>query len=289
MKSIRRICLGIACISIALGIILVVLSFSIGGKQMIYNSDATYSFEDTVEGVKSINVDVAFGTVNIVNGDSFHINMKNITEDGYESYVKDGIWYIKNKEDSDFSFNLFGNDIRFFSFNFLGVHIGDSFPIITIEVPESFSAEDIKVDIGSGDFNADFIRGKQVELYVGAGSMEVDKLIASNKTTLECGAGEFVVDELDTKDANFECGMGSIDITGSIKGDTYADNGIGSIYLNLAGNSEDYNYYVDCGIGSVIINNKSYSGITEKTIRNNNPVGTFELECGIGEIEIQVR
>jgi len=289
MKSVKRICLGLACITIALGIILVIFAWSFGGNRIYGASDNNYELEDTVEEITSMEIDVSYGTVKIVTGDKFHVKITNMPKNGYKSYVKDNTWIIEEDEDSDYLVEIFGFKIPVFSFGLGLDYSSDNAPKIIVTIPEGFHAQELIFDLDAGLLTANSLSGDKVELTVDAGKMEIDELIANTYVELTCGAGDLEVKRATVNNANVDCGLGRIRIKGSILGDSYVTCGVGDVSLDLDGNEEDYNYSIDCGIGHVIINDRSYSGTIDKTVRNNNAIGSFELDCGVGRIELIIK
>lgn len=289
MKSISKVFLGLACITISLGILIVILAYSIGGNSVHTYSDYTYELDDTVEDVIALDFDLSYADVKIVSGDNFNVSIENMPKDGYKSYVSNGTWVIKEDFDNVNRIKLFGIDLPV-STNWFGFQYNDfKSSKITITIPEDFHGNEIEIELGAGVLYAEKISGDNVEFSVGAGTMEVDEVKAINYVGFENGAGNLTVHDMEATDVNVEGGVGEIKISGSIKRDCTVETGVGSVFLDINGNEENYNYSVDCGIGHVIINDKDYKGITDKTIRNNNSVGEFRLECGIGKIELYVR
>lgn len=289
MRSAKRMGFGIACIIIAIGIILVIIGLAAGGGRL-YKSTSSYHFEDSIEGaVDSLDLEVAYGTVNLVTGDEFQISVYNMDEDEVKNYVKDGTWYIRQKDDNDYAINIFGINLSLFSFGVnQDLHV-DTTPRIVITIPEDFSAEDMDIKLSAGTLTAEQLVSSKLSVEVSAGSMEVEKLVVSDSGTLECGAGELIVHEIEGKDIKVNCGLGSIKLSGVLVGENSVECGIGSVILDLNGEEEDYDYSVDCGIGNVIINNRSYGGTTHKSVRNDGAQSSFDLECDIGEIQLYIR
>lgn len=113
-------------------------------------------------------------------------------------------------------------------------------------------------------------RGKHlesIELSLGASKAEISDLVAES-VSIEVGAGEAIVTNLDTQKLE-------------------AETGVGSLEIQLAGKEADYNYKVECGIGSIIIGKNSYSGFGAlNDIENPGAMKNVDVECGIGQIEL---
>lgn len=119
----------------------------------------------------------------------------------------------------------------------------------TVELMDRLSAEELKLSVGAGEFlNSRVLKADKFDIQVGVGSAEVCQLI-SNKVDGECG--------------------------------------IGNISLELAGNEEDYNYRLECGIGEINLANEGYSGLgKEKVLKNPGASKEVDLECGMGNISV---
>lgn len=290
MRSWWKIMLGIALSCIGIGIVFGMIGIAIGRNRAISTRSNTFSFSDTVVGVESIDIDVKFSKVEIISGTEFSVVVNNMMEDGFKSYVKDGVWYLKDDYDDDNFINLFGFEIPitqgWFSWDF---DIGDYAPFIQITMPDEFIAKEYNISLGAGELNMKVLNAINCDLLVGAGRIKLQRLNITNKAKLEVGAGELVVSNLKTQDAKINCGLGSVVITGEIQRDLTADCGMGSIELDLSGEEENYDYYINCGVGNVKLNRHNYDFIASDTIRNQNAVGSFKLNCGMGSIVVKIK
>lgn len=290
MRSWWKIMLGIALSCIGIGIVFGMIGIAIGRNRAISTRNNTFSFSDTVAGVESIDIDVKFSKVEIISGNEFSVVVNNMMEDGFKSYVKDGVWYLKDDYDDDNFINLFGFEIPitqgWFSWNF---ELGDYAPLIQITMPDEFIAKEYNISLGAGELDMKVLNANNCDLLVGAGSIKLQRLNITNKAKLEVAAGELVVSNLKTLDANITCGMGSARITGEIQRNLTADCGMGSIEMDLSGEEDNYDYYISCGVGNVKLNSHNYNFIADDKIQNQNAVGTFKLTCGMGSIDVKIK
>lgn len=287
MKSAGRIVLGIACASIGIGIAILLFGtlFSGGRDRNRYN---TFSYQDEVKDVTSIDLDIDFAKVHIVEGDTFHVEVKNTTEDGFHSEVKNGVWYLEDNFDDRYSINLFGFRLPI-NIN-VGFHREDEwYPTIIVTLPEGFVADEFDMEFGAGELVAEYINANSVDFSMGAGEMTLKNLSVKDHSEFSVGAGSIKINRLTAKDVTMDCGAGEINVSGEILGNSYINCGVGEINLDLDGEEEDFNYIVDCGIGSVKINNKEWDFTTHQSIYNDNAKGTFELDCGVGSISLRIR
>ncbi|ABX41650.1 DUF4097 family beta strand repeat-containing protein [Lachnoclostridium phytofermentans] len=288
MKSTGRIVLGIACASIGIGIAILLLGTLFSGGS-VRNQHNTFSYQDEVKDVTSINLDIDFAKVRILEGDTFHVDVKNTTEDGLHSEVRNGVWYLEDKFDDRYSMNFFGLrlPVNFNGFSFRSEV--DLYPTITITLPEGFKADEFNIEFGAGELLTDNIDAESVNISLGAGDMTIKKLTVEKDSRFSVGAGSMKINRLTAKDVTLKSGVGEISVNGEIYGDSDVDCGVGEINLNLEGDEKDYNYIVDCGIGSVKINNRNWDFTAHESIYNDNTKGTFKLKCGIGSITLKIR
>lgn len=312
MSSFYKVCTKIALVIIGLGIILAIIglttgasldSLSIGPVKLIepYSVDtgisvdtdittdtginnsnrSNYSsFKESYENVKSIHVDINYGTLIIKEGDNFKVEANHVENNQIKSYVKEDTLTIEDK--SVFGINIFG--IRLGGSNKRFSKNND----IVIYIPKDFVAEEIIIEVGAGSVDADNLNGKEVSLDVGAGEFYAEQITAIESADIEVGAGKIEIDNITSLNTDISCGIGSIEMDGIIKGDSNIECGVGEVLLNLDGNEEYYNYYVDSGIGDVIINDSKFSFSSSTQMTSDNAKADFNIECGVGRVEIRV-
>lgn len=101
---------------------------------------------------------------------------------------------------------------------------------------------------------------------------------------LEGGAANVVAENLSCKAVDMEVGAGAFSYQGSVSKTLTVECGVGSVEAQLEGEMQDFNYELDCGLGSVIIENgPSIVGIGEERL-DNQADKKMELECGLGSI-----
>lgn len=119
----------------------------------------------------------------------------------------------------------------------------------------------------------------QIEVLVPAGS-HFDKL------SLDMGVAECEISGISTSKLDIDNGVGDVSFRGSITGSADLETGVGTIILNLVNSETDYNYKVECGMGSIRIGDTEYSMISDDKRINNQAPYTMDLECGVGDITI---
>ncbi|MHB1452979.1 MAG: DUF4097 family beta strand repeat-containing protein [Saccharofermentanales bacterium] len=260
MTIARKAFINIAIGLVLIGLALMIAGWAFGGRIFDFDmggtSDATYDYQ----GIESIDIDIDAGTLLIRSGDKFRVETENVYISSFDHALKDGVLTITYKI-SKTSF-----DIRNFHFGYFPWTNPKS--VITVYLPEDTHLDSSKLTIG-------------------AGRIEVDSL-DTDTIHIKVGAGEATFADLKAQDADLDCGVGKIQITGEIAGDSIVKCGVGQISMDLKGDPEDYDYKVKVGLGSTQINDDTYSGSTDKTETNDGATGSFDLDCGVGEIKLHI-
>ena len=237
-------------------------------------SDSKASYQYSVpagENITGINFEFAVGEVEIRTGDIMEITVTDMFENAISSYTEDGVWYVTD--------SLLGSG---------SVHSEYS-PEITITMPEEVALEFARIYLAAGLMGADELAAKEIELEVDAGSVKVFQLTAGNSLTISNGVGEVKIYDARVNNLTVEDGIGSIDITGAISGYNTVKCGMGEVKLTLTDRAElDFNYKATCGIGEVEIADRTFHGDCETSDFGHPDADYFELDCGIGHIEINV-
>lgn len=141
---------------------------------------------------------------------------------------------------------------------------------LVVQIPKGTQFETVDIEIGASQADIRDILAKDISITIGAGQANVTGLTA-NQMELEVGAGLAVVDQIDVRKLDVEAGLGEVNIV-------------------MNGVQEDYNYNIECGIGSVTVGNMSYGGFAaEKNVINPGATKEIDVECGMGEVTIQFK
>lgn len=138
----------------------------------------------------------------------------------------------------------------------------------TMFYAEDLKAEKIDINMGAGEAEVDAVHGDKLEIGLGAGVLAVKEVSAKEKAVLGVGTGEMTVQRFDGGDLELDCGVGSISVV-------------------AAGKEGDYNYALSCGIGSLNLNGRDYSGLGNEQTIDNHASKKITMDCGIGEIELK--
>lgn len=284
MKLFTRTCLIFSGIIISIGLILAILGGALGAgntfaamvqngrfswgwseNQMANQSKELVNFDSGFEGVESIAVDLKY------------------TELVFEA-TKEDVYYVQADRVVK-GFTCEEKDGRLIIKDNLSRNFRNNRSKVTVFIPENAKLKEVELEVGAGSVNVDDILADKLTIDLGAGRFEGNK-ITSDKAEISVGAGEMTVNNFSTKDVTMDCGAGRIDLKGNIDGDADISCGIGEIKVSLLNGESDYNYDIDCGIGNVNVGNQSFGGMSNNKKIDNNADKTIRVEGGVGNIRI---
>lgn len=140
---------------------------------------------------------------------------------------------------------------------------------VTVSYPEGkeFTEVSIEVDAGYAILESNLNAG-EFSASVGAGMLENNGTITARETEIEVGVGAAELMNLDSDYIEAECG-------------------VGTLTFDVAGSKTDYAYRISCGVGSVILDEETFTGLgSSKKIDNTGATRRMQLECGMGTIEV---
>ncbi len=301
MRSFAKIWAGIALIAIGIGVTLMAITFAAGvsivdiarsGALSITRDsengwvisratddwdddeyeagDFNSSFTQTYEDIKAVDIDIAYGEVDIIQGDSFSIDAIRLPRNGMEASVTDGVWHIKESG----------------RYSSIGLFNSKRTPKITITIPKDFTAEYFNLDVDAGDVEVEQIFATEGKLNVSAGRMVIHELNISKSSSYTVGAGQMQLKNVTANNITANCGVGELVIKGSITGDNDITCSVGKIDMDLIGTKKDYSYDISVSIGNVVIDEESYHNVSNKSIHNGTAANKFSLNCEIGNIAV---
>jgi len=153
---------------------------------------------------------------------------------------------------------------------------------VIVYVPKDMIFDKVYIANGAGTIHIENIIAREIELELGAGKLEIDKITTYNKTEIEGGAGEVMIRDADLSNLDLDVGVGKFTLNASLKGKTEIDAGIGELNVNLLDSDENYRIYAESGIGNIKI--AGHSVKNESIYGNGN--NRIDIEGGIGSINI---
>ena len=160
----------------------------------------------------------------------------------------------------------------------------DSKSSITVYIPENIELDDVAIEIGAGTVNIAEIKAKNVDFDFGAGNVELENISVNNNTKIQCSAGQVIIKKSELTNANIDAGVGKLSYLGELKGNSKIRCGVGSVQLDLIGDSDMYEIHAEKGIGDIKIDDVS--------VADNSTTGNGEnkinIEGGVGSVDIKL-
>lgn len=168
-----------------------------------------------------------------------------------------------------------------------GDRLGRSKTAITVKIPQNTLFDTADINIGAGLLMLDgFTANQRFKLNTGAGEVDVKNITASN-VNIQTGVGETVFHNCSFTDTVMNTGIGETVFDGKIFKSLDIKAGIGEIDMRINGKKDDYLINATSGIGSILIDGRSATGIDSTfRINNQNALHTIRVKVGIGQVNI---
>lgn len=153
---------------------------------------------------------------------------------------------------------------------------------VTIYVPKDMTFDKVYISNGAGTIYIENIKTNDLELELGAGKLEIDKITTYHNTEIDGGAGEVMIQNANLSNLDLEVGVGKFTINASITGKSNIDAGVGELNINLLDSKGNYNIYTETGIGSIKIDGNSVKDESTYGMGSNK----IDVDGGIGSINI---
>ncbi|MDR0964575.1 MAG: DUF4097 domain-containing protein [Clostridium sp.] len=189
--------------------------------------------------------------------------------DKLQAYTQDNTLYILSASTDFFSF---------------GVSL-DKSANITLYLPLDKQFQEIDLNVGAVDAKLNHLSANAVNVEVGAGAFQVDKIDCS-KLDINIGAGKFSAGTIHCNELAANVGAGSLEVeSADVQGNADLEVNAGTLQITLLGAKEDYNYEINCALGSARIGNTKHASLGKETIQNNS-AWTVDVEVNVGSLTL---
>ena len=271
MKTFTKVMLSIAGVFAVVGVICTVAAFAMGFSssdimKLIQNGNFSIKIED--------------GKVNVFGyeADIFEENgVGNLVGPSTESDDETDIYEI---EDACQNVDLeFGAGV-------LEIYYDDVEDIVV----KATNIEDISVGVKNGILKIGFESDADIDIGE-AEDRKLEIIIPSEmqfkEVDMEIGASQAVIEDLVADEVSISVGAGQATIEKMTVNNLDVEAGIGQVSIILNGAQEEYNYNVECGIGSVKVGDATYGGFAaEDSVKREGATKEINVECGVGEVSI---
>lgn len=278
---------------------------SIGGdvERISFSSEWTEEEREALN-LKNIVVDCS-ARIYVVKGDVLSVKAEEVPET-YRLETKNGTLSVKDEKSRNMiNFSFFTDSLKN--------------AVVTITVPESFPANFVEIQSGSGKVEVQGINCNRFTADSGSGSIRLEN-IQCNDFVLDSGSGSVTINNLTAQNSNLETGSGNMQISNSSIGSLKADSGSGrvdmekviaqnasvnsgsgrinysgtltgncrfksgsgAVTMKLTGKAENYSISVDCGSGGFWLDGKKRDDGTY----GSNVDGKLLFDSGSGRVTV---
>ncbi len=285
MKKTMIACLVSGFVFIAIGVIIVITSVSMGVTGHIKDSfnEASENYEmvyEEYEIATALDFDLEGSNVVVEEGYVFSIRYPKYKNSDFQSYIDaDGIWHIEGALHN----TRFSLTSMFFNL------IYDKEDKIYITVPEDLVLTDIDINADAGNIECSNIIADTLSIDVDAGNIEISKADISGKIEIDCAMGNVDIEKTIASGLDINVDMGNIEWNGVVDGDIHAENNMGNITIELPGSIKSYNYTATSNMGNITLNGEQYAGFSETVNVSNDARNSMVLKTNMGNIDIIVK
>lgn len=301
MKRFYKNSLIIAVVSICVGVCMTLAGLIGGGAGILENVLKGIEFYEKIENKEPVSYIYPMGEYAI---DNLELNID--ASDLVIKYENTKNITITVENEEKHQCKIDGDTLKFEAIGHSEAIIKNWRAKITMVFPENYKFNDVKITLGAGRMTAGYLKSKELFVEVGAGSVEVNTLTVDGDALLTVGAGNMEVESLNAKNADLKVEAGNMEVNGietenadivceagrfegenaKLSSEAKVECGAGSVSLDMLHQKKDFNYDLECSVGSIAVGEEKCSGLDRERRIENNADKEFDIECSVGAVEI---
>lgn len=223
----------------------------------------------SIDGIRNLNL--------ILGAGSLVVREKNSSDGIIDIYVQGrGGCDYRTKDDT---FYIEG----FKGINTIGSNMDEN--VITLVFPSGSVFEEVDMEVGAGVMEISHLRTREMDAVIGAGGLYLQQA-ETGDLAVEVGAGKVEADDMVSGDISLTVSMGECIYEGTASGDIDVECDMGSVGLTLKERERDFNYEIECGMGSVQIGGTGFTGLGSQKRVDNGVGREIDVECSMGNIMV---
>ena len=303
MKRFYKNSLIIAVVSICVGVCMTLAGLIGGGAGILEDVLKGIEFYEKIENKEPVNYIYPVGEYAI---DNLELNID--ASDLIIKYENTDKFTITVENEDEHDCRIDGDTLKFEAIGHSEAIIKKLRAKVTMVFPENYKFNDVKITLGAGRMKAGYLKSKELFVEVGAGSVEVNTLSVDGDALLTVGAGNMEVESLNAvKNAELRVEAGNMEVNGietesadivceagrfegenvKLSSNAKIECGAGSVSLDMMHQKEDFNYDLECSVGSISFGDEKCSGLDRERRIENNADKEFDIECSVGAVEIE--
>ena len=153
---------------------------------------------------------------------------------------------------------------------------------LVIYIPDDHILNELSVESGAGRVEIFDVTIKDLELDLGAGTVDLDFIDVIHEAAIDGGAGKLSINNSTLNNLELDMGVGSLELESKLTGQNEITCGVGTATINLTGSENDYQVNIDKGLGA--------TNVAGNAVKDGETIGTgkniIEIEGGIGSITV---
>lgn len=154
---------------------------------------------------------------------------------------------------------------------------------ITITIPVDTVLDTVSIEAGAGEIQIEKMATKNLDLEIGAGTVNITDLQVTQKAKIEGGAGRLEMLSGEIANLDLEMGIGDLILATSLSGNNKIDAGIGKLELTLTDGLDNYVIRANKGIGSIKIDGNEINN----NVEYGNGAIYLKVDGGVGSVDIK--
>lgn len=154
---------------------------------------------------------------------------------------------------------------------------------ITITIPVDTVLDTVSIEAGAGEIQIEKMATKNLDLEIGAGTVNITDLQVTQKAKIEGGAGRLEMLSGEIANLDLEMGIGDLMLATSLSGNNKIDAGIGKLELTLTDGLDNYVIRANKGIGFIKIDGNEINN----NVEYGNGKTHLKINGGMGSIEVK--
>lgn len=152
---------------------------------------------------------------------------------------------------------------------------------LIVVLPAYRTLDSVSIETGAGEVVIEELNCRNARVHLGAGRVDINEINVANEIKLSGGVGEVTIHEGRFNNLDADLGVGTFNAVLSLTGRNKINAGVGEVDLELLDDSENYTFNIEKGIGDIKL-----KGNSVKTGVYGNGIYTVDISGGIGEIKV---
>lgn len=220
--------------------------------------------------IETLKLEIGGSMVEFQDSDDGNIYFEGKSVGKLQAYVEGGVLYVKSVRPANLMDEIKNSTITLYLPN------------------ENRALQQLEVSLGAGQLQLNHLAVQNMTASIGAGQLLLEDM-ALGTLEVSLGAGELQAEDVTVENLTASIGAGNMELTGSIYTGAKISCSMGNVRLELEGEQKDFNYELSCVAGNMEIDGSSFSGAVMDRSIDNGAAKSMEIDCSMGNVEVDFR